>query len=323
MDGITYQQLKESKFHSPVITDVIFDQKKVVEIINDWVNIADNGFDTLWDANMFNFLWKYGKEGIFHAKEMIQAKGIKIRMITETTKDNFGFINSLNCPNMRHLDGIRGNFAIFDERAYMLLIYHNHSEKPDQTLWNNSKVLVRQQQKIFDKLWELSVPFSSRKNELENDFSNKKMISDHHTIEGEIKCILDQPTNELLIFSSANLFHGLILNNNFYEILKKLLKKGIKVKILLDNIVGDLITLFYRLKKENPNNDLIQISYSNKLGNFNELIIICDQKSVLQINSNVESKLSGSLSNELHQVILQEVLFEKYWNDVINISAYK
>lgn len=312
MDGITYQELKESKFHSPVITDVIFDQKKVVEIINDWVNIADKGFDTLWDANMFNFLWKYGKDGIFHAKEMIQAKWIKIRMITETTKDNFGFINSLNCTNMRHLDGIRGNFGIFDERAYMLFIHHNHSEKHDQTIWNNSKVLVRQHQKLFDKLWELSVPFSSRKNELESDFSNKKMISDHHTIEKEINYVLDQSTNELLIFSSVNLFHRLIVNNNFYEILKKLLKKGIKVKILLDNVVEDLVTLFYRLNKENPNSDLIQISFSNKLGNFNGLIIICDHKSILQINSNAESKLSGSLSNELHQLILQEVLFEKY-----------
>ena len=82
---------------------------------------------------MFNFLWKYGKEGMFHAKKMID-KGIKIRMITETTNDNFGFIDSLNCPNMRHLEGIRGNFGIFDERAYMLFIFHNHKEQPDQTL---------------------------------------------------------------------------------------------------------------------------------------------------------------------------------------------
>ena len=64
MHEVTFQQLKESKFHSPIITDVIFDQEKVIEIITDWVNIADKGFDTLWDANMFNFLWKYGKEPI-------------------------------------------------------------------------------------------------------------------------------------------------------------------------------------------------------------------------------------------------------------------
>ena len=241
MHEVTFQQLKESDFHSPIITDVIFDQEKVIEIITDWVNIADKGFDTLWDANMFNFLWKYGKEGMLHAKKMIEDKGIKIRMITETTNDNFGFIDSLNCPNMRHLGGIRGNFGIFDERAYMLFIFHNHKEKPDQTLWNNSKSLVSQQQKIFNKLWELAIPFSSRKYELENNLTNKRVISNHDAMKEEIKYILDQPAKELLIFSSANLFRRLIVSNNLSEILKKLLKKGVRVKILLDNVLRDFV----------------------------------------------------------------------------------
>ncbi len=60
------------------------------------------------------FLVEIWKRRILHAKKMIENKGIKIRMITETTNDNFGFIDSLNCPNMRHLGGIRGNFGIFD-----------------------------------------------------------------------------------------------------------------------------------------------------------------------------------------------------------------
>jgi hypothetical protein len=323
MHEVTFQQLKESNFHSPIITDVIFDQEKVIEIITDWVNIADKGFDTLWDANMFNFLWKYGKEGMLHAKKMIEDKGIKIRMITETTNDNFGFIDSLNCPSMRHLGGIRGNFGIFDERAYMLCIFHNHIEKPDQTLWNNSESLVSQQQKIFNKLWELAIPFSSRKYELENNFTNKRVISDHNAMKEEIKYILDQPVKELLIFSSANLFRRLIVSNNIAEILKKLLKRGVKVKILLDNVLREFMHQIYQINSQNPDNDLLQVSYSNKLGNFNEFIIICDQKSVLQINSDAASNLTGSLSNEQHQVILQEVLFEKYWNEVIDITTSK
>ena len=323
MHEVTFQQLKESNFHSPIITDVIFDQEKVIEIITDWVNIADKGFDTLWDANMFNFLWKYGKEGMLHAKKMIEDKGIKIRMITETTNDNFGFIDSLNCPNMRHLGGIRGNFGIFDERAYMLFIFHNHKEKPDQTLWNNSKSLVSQQQKIFNKLWELAIPFSSRKYELENNLTDKRVISDHDAMKEEIRYILDQPAKELLIFSSANLFRRLMVSNNLSEILKKLLKKGVTVKILLDNVLRDFVHQINQINNENPDNDLLQVSYSSKLGNFNEFIIICDQKSVLQINSDAASNLTGSISNEQHQVILQEVLFEKYWNEVIDITISK
>jgi hypothetical protein len=134
---------------------------------------------------------------------------------------------------------------------------------------------------------------------------------------------LDQPVKELLIFSSANLFRRLIVSNNIAEILKKLLKRGVKVKILLDNVLREFMHQIYQINSQNPDNDLLQVSYSNKLGNFNEFIIICDQKSVLQINSDAASNLTGSLSNEQHQVILQEVLFEKYWNEVIDITTSK
>lgn len=78
---------------------------------------------------------------------------------------------------------------------------------------------------------------------------------------------------------------------------------------------------FYRSDtNDTKNDDNFQISYSSKLGDFNELIIICDQKSVLQVNTDSESNISGIISNEPHRVILQEVLFEKYWNDIADIS---
>ena len=142
MDELTLKQLRGSNFYSPEIIDLVFDSNKMVEIMTDWVNIAEKGLDTLWDPIMFDFLCKYCREGMYLTKRQIKEKGIKIRMITETTKENLGFIDSLNCPNMRHLDGIRGNFGIFDERAYMVYIFHKENEKPNQALWNNSKVLV-------------------------------------------------------------------------------------------------------------------------------------------------------------------------------------
>lgn len=46
-----------------------------------------------------------------------------------------------------------------------------------------------------------------------------------------------------------------------------------------------------------------------------------DQKSVMQFNYDSLSNLSASVSNEEHQILLQDVLFEKYWNEVIDISV--
>jgi hypothetical protein len=278
MDGFTFQQLKQSNFNSPVITDVIFDHKKVIEIISGWVNIVEKGFDTLWDVNMFNFLWKYGKDGIYQAKKLIEEKGIKIRMITETTKGNIDSITSLNCPNMRHLEGIRGNFGIFDQRAYMVFIFHQNSGIPDQTLWNNSKSLVSQQELLFNKLWEISVPFSSRKYDLENieNHSQKKRVfTDHKTIQREIEFMIEQPSKELSIFSTVNLFQQFIDKDNIIETIKTLLKKGVRIKILLDDYSSGVLNKINQINKSRPSsNDLIQTAYTNRLGNFNELIIM-------------------------------------------------
>ena len=49
----------------------------------------------------------------------------------------------------------------------MVFIFQKGSERPDQTLWSNSKELVQKQQEIFDKLWDLAIPLSIRRKEIE------------------------------------------------------------------------------------------------------------------------------------------------------------
>jgi hypothetical protein len=65
------------------------------------------------------------------------------------------------------LDDIKGNFGIFDNRAYMVYIFHRDSDRPDQTLWSNSKALVEKQQALFEKLWEMATPLPAKRKEIE------------------------------------------------------------------------------------------------------------------------------------------------------------
>jgi hypothetical protein len=323
VDNNTYRQLKETKYYTPEFIDIVYDSNKTIEIINDWINIAEKGFDTLWDSIMFKFLMKYCKKGMFMAKKQIEEKGIKIRMITETTNENVEFINSLNCPNMKHLDGIRGNFGIFDKRAYMVYIFHKQNEKPDQTLWNNSMALVDQQQILFNTLWEISIPFSTRKKELENanNLSLQTIFTDYKDIQHELISMVEQSRKELLIFSSIKLFNQFISKNIFIKYFKSLLKKDVTVKILFDNI--DLSLLEQLFEINNTSSNKIQIGYTNKLGNFNELIMINDQKLVMQIKHDTILNLSALISNEEHNILLQSILFEKYWNEIKSLEVIK
>ena len=97
------------------------------------------------------------------------------------------------------------------------------------------------------------------------------------------------------------------------------------IKILVDNFDEYLmnaldISISKSKSKSNNNNTPIQLRYSNKLGNFNEMVIMSDSKHLFQIKYNQNGKLEASYSNEKHQIFIQEILFEKFWNEIESLS---
>ena len=62
--------------------------------------------------------------------EMI-ARGIKIRLITDITKENINYCKDLSkVSEIRHIDGIKGNFGIIDEKEYIIHLIHKESLRP-------------------------------------------------------------------------------------------------------------------------------------------------------------------------------------------------
>ena len=112
----------------------------------------------------------------------------------ETTPDNIDFINSLSYSEIRHLHNLRGNFGIFDERAYMVKIFHKDTEKPIQAFWSNSNTLVKNQQTLFDDLWKMGIPLSIRNKELlyQENPDYKENFTDYDHIYQEVRSILEQ-----------------------------------------------------------------------------------------------------------------------------------
>jgi len=92
------------------------------------------------------------------------------------------------------------------------------------------------------------------------------------------------------------------------------------IKILTDGIDERLIQQFEIISIVNQEKP-IQYGYSNKLGDFNEMVIVSDNKYVLQINHDQHNDLVASLSNEGHSVLVQEILFEKHWNEVKSLEV--
>jgi two-component system sensor histidine kinase VicK len=101
----------------------------------------------------------------------IKNKGIKIRVITEITKDNLSYCKELMqvVNEVRHLDGVKGNFTVTDTE-YVLYAISSEEARPSLTKADitTSKELVRQQQHIFDMLWNKAIPAEQKVMEMES-----------------------------------------------------------------------------------------------------------------------------------------------------------
>jgi two-component system, OmpR family, sensor histidine kinase VicK len=68
---------------------------------------------------------------------------------------------------LRHLDGVKGNFAV-SETEYLATAAALEEAKPvRQLLYSNMKTIVEQQQYIFDTLWNRAIPAEQKIKEIE------------------------------------------------------------------------------------------------------------------------------------------------------------
>ncbi|HYG00129.1 MAG TPA: hypothetical protein VD815_08555 [Candidatus Saccharimonadales bacterium] len=323
MDDTVFQQLKESRFQYPEITQVISSPEKMLEIgLSALTNVKDR-FDVVWDRLMFDFVWNYFREGINLAERRAKENDVKFRLITEVTKENLENLNSLKHHEIRHINSIRTNFAIMDETSYMVQIFHKEDEPPSQAFFSNSRSLLENQQVLFNRLWNIATPLPYRLKEIEyqEKLNYLRIITDQNEIRNEISSLVSQVANELTIFSSFEILHN-IFESGILPGLHPLIEKGIKIKILVDNNCN-----YFQIKINSNTNskaqDLIQIGCLNNLGIFNEMILITDSKYVLQLRYDNDNRMIASFTNEKHKVQVQEIMYEKYLNEIKSLDMVK
>jgi two-component system, OmpR family, sensor histidine kinase VicK len=68
---------------------------------------------------------------------------------------------------LRHLDGIKGNFMISEEEYLAPLILFEKGKIAPQIIYSNVREIVEQQQYIFDNLWNNAISAKDRIREIE------------------------------------------------------------------------------------------------------------------------------------------------------------
>jgi hypothetical protein len=100
------------------------------------------------------------KRGYMDAKK----RGVRIRYITEITKDNLPYCKELvKYVELRHLSGITCSFAV-SESEFVAGIRGKTTLK--KLIYSNVREIIAHQQEVFDTLWKNALPALARMQEL-------------------------------------------------------------------------------------------------------------------------------------------------------------
>jgi two-component system, OmpR family, sensor histidine kinase VicK len=164
------------------------------------------------------------------AFEDAKKRDVKLMYVTEITKENLSYCKQLMemTYELRHLDGIKGNFYISETGYLAPATYHEKGRPASQIIYSNVNEIIEHQKYVFDSFWNRAIPAEQRIKEIEEGVTRyeTKLIQEKDKIVNEIVRI-NQSSNEFSVCTTAG---GMQFTYNYLlEVTNKLLdryKKG-------------------------------------------------------------------------------------------------
>ena len=250
-----------------------------------------------------------------------KKRGVKLRYLTEISKENASFCKELIplVDEMRHLDGIKGNFMLSESEYLAPIILFEKGKIASQIIYSNQKELVDHHQYIFDTLWAKAIAAEQRIKEIEEGIIGQehyqtRFLENPNEVSEEIKRTINTSDEDWSICST---FDGLLMltSNKDFEMQGRLLdgnKRGNNTRwvgeINNDNIqlVKSYLDLGMKIRHIN-NMPPMNFAVSSK-----ELYITIDEMKGGQIAKNL------LISNEHPYIRHYNSIFEDLWNRSIS-----
>ena len=251
-----------------------------------------------------------------------KKRGIKLRYLTEISKDNTSFCKELISlvDEMRHLDGIKGNFMLSETEYLAPIILFEKGKIASQIIYSNQKELVDQHQYIFDTLWNKAISAEKRVKEIEGGVIAQghyqtRFLEDPNEVSEELKKTIN--TSEDDSWSICSTFDGLLMltyNKGFEKMQRRLLdstRRGNNTRwvgtINKDNtqLVKTYLDLGMKIRH------IINMPPMNFAISSKELYITIDEMKGGQIAKNL------LISNEPPYVRHYISIFEDLWNKAV------
>jgi two-component system, OmpR family, sensor histidine kinase VicK len=181
--------------------------------------------DTCMDSARPSFV--IGIESIKRSFVDAKSRGVKLRYLTEITDANISYCKELMSivDEVRHLDGIKGNFMISEIEYLAPATSHEETNLAALIIYSSVREIVEHQQYVFETLWNRSISAEKRIRELKEGVTTHyqtKVIEDPYNVVKEISRLIAN-SNEINTCLTSGGMH--YCHNYFLETRKELLDK--------------------------------------------------------------------------------------------------
>ena len=262
-------------------------------------------------------------------------RGVKLRYVIEMTADNLKYCKEmLEFSEIRHLEGMKGNFEVADEKEYVAVATLNKAQPIPQLIFSNVPEIVDQQQFVFDSLWDKGIPSEQRITELEKGIQSPvtTVFSDYKKAEKkEFEMIREAKKEIQIIYSTASAFH-LQEKAGTLELLKEMSdrKENLKINMLvpIDSTVKKSLSLALLTDNTNSNFQIQDIAPSIDI-KIKSLVIDRKECLIMEIKKLEDEKLMNPpigfiiYSNSIATILSYSSIFEMICNQSILAQELK
>ncbi len=253
----------------------------------------------------------------------IDKRGIKVKFLTEIRNENLQYckqiLEEIKHVEIRHMDGVKGNFTIHDDREYFLPFFVDKPGEPvKNALFCTQKEMVQAHLFIFENLWRQATPAHLRIKELEEGIPPQvlePLREPKEIVETGYRLVKAAKDEILIIFHTANalLRHdkaggvGLLVENAVKY------KTRVKMFVPVDDKIRDIIQ---RLEQING----IQIRNIEPTMQTRMTILVVDRKYslVVELKDDTRNSLEEAIglatySNSKSSVLSYISIFDTLW----------
>ena len=165
-----------------------------------------------------------------------RGRGVTLRSIYEITKENLSIVKELTqYAEIRHLDGIKGNFAVTEKEYLATAMVTRGNEPVTEVIRSTSKAVMEQHRYFFESLWAKSIPAGQKIRELEEgiEIPRIEVIKDSKKSIAIAADIMENTQEEFQVMYATPHTFALGVQLGALESYKRMVDRGVTVKVLI------------------------------------------------------------------------------------------